>query len=97
MRWRSEVDYHGSRSYSADVPEAGLFGPMVAWMAKIIGRKAPRPDELPAPANGLLVRGEHGFSMLGNRSSASLRKPADCPFPVAPASTVDRRDFRLLS
>jgi hypothetical protein len=95
MKWRREIDYHGSRSYSAEEPKSGVLGRMAAWLASIAGRREPEPVVLPKAANRLRVRTQHGFSVLGN-SSATLRKPAECPFPIAPGTTIDRRDFRLL-
>lgn len=95
MKWRREIDYHGSRSYSAEEPKPGVLGRMAAWLASIAGRKGSKAAMLPKQANGFRVRKQRGFSVLGN-SSATLRKPGECPFPIAPGTTIDRRDFRLL-
>ena len=95
MKWRREIDYHGMRSYSADEPRSGVLGRMAAWLASIAGRKEPKPVVLPKPANGFRVPKQHGFSVLGD-GRATLRKPPECPFPIAPGTTIDRRDFRLL-
>lgn len=95
MKWRREIDYHGSRSYSAEEPKSGVLGRMAAWLAGVVGRKEPKPAVHRKPASSLRLHAQHGFSVLGN-STASLRKPPECPFPIAPGTTIDRRDFRLL-
>jgi hypothetical protein len=95
MKWRREIDYHGSRSYAAEEPKSGVLGRVAEWLASIAGRNEPKPVIRPKSANRLRVRTQQGFSVLGN-SSVTLRKPAECPFPIAPGTTIDRRDFRLL-
>jgi hypothetical protein len=89
MKWRREIDYHGSRTYGTDDPTAGQFRALLAWLAKIGGRK-PRSPSSTAP-----VSGEHGFSLLGVTGSRTP-KSADCPFPTKSADYYDRRDWRLL-
>lgn len=89
MKWRREIDYHGSRSYGSDEPGRGQFKALFAWFARAGGRKAP-PASQTAP-----VSGEHGYSWLG-AGGDRVSKPADCPFPMKAADHYDRRDWRLL-
>jgi hypothetical protein len=90
MKWRREVDYHGSRSYGTDEPKAARFSAWLARLAKIGARK-PR-----SPASSIAsLSEERGFSWLGLNDSR-VPKPADCPFPMKSADSYDRRDTRVL-
>ena len=57
MKWRREVNYHGSRSYGSEEPRLKLSSLMIAWFAEIIKAKLrkrrppPRSPALIAPAD----------------------------------------------
>jgi hypothetical protein len=78
MKWFAEVDYHGSRSYSAQ-RSAGPFSRLRAWLAGA-GRTTKR-DNREASAEVFLSHGKHTFPLIGG--DVDGRRPAECPFPVA--------------
>lgn len=92
MKWRREVDYHGSRSYGGSEPQVNMLGLTLAWLANIVRGKVRKLGVRPGSSRVLLHDGEHSFSLLGANSRSDA---ADCPFPIK-AEVVDRRDWRVL-
>lgn len=83
MKWSRERDYRGYKSYGDDADRsrasggvlAGLIGAVKAVLA-VIAKPTPTPVNLTK---------SRGYSTLGSRSG--LKRPADCPFPTAPANS----------
>lgn len=79
MKWRREIDYHGSRAYSAERPAEGLG--IFAWL------KCHVEDWLrfgARPSTSTVLRlegGESRFSLLGANNDRGA-PPADCAFPT---------------
>ena len=95
MKWRREIDYHGSRSYGQVRRKAPAFTAIVAWFASLGGRKRAKRNEPRAP--GTLPPGaQRGYSLLGVSTAATPRERADCPFPIKSGPSFDRHDCRLL-
>jgi hypothetical protein len=93
MKWRRNVDYHGSRPYEADSADMRPFSGIRGWFAKLARRNSPKQFNRPT---GRLSKGaQEGFSWLGGTSPAAAQRPSDCPFPVKPGS-FEGRDWRLL-
>jgi hypothetical protein len=82
MRWRREIDYHGSRSYDEDRPDVGALSAFMAWLSRFGGHKEPKPVVLQEACRGLPPGTRRGFSMLGETSPAPRHDPVDCPFPI---------------
>lgn len=78
MKWSRENDYRGQKSYGAEAgggrAAGGLIGAIKAVLA-VIAKPTPSPVNLTK---------SRGYSTLGTRSG--LKRPADCPFPTAPAN-----------
>jgi len=91
MKWRREVNYHGSRSYGSEEPPLKLSSVMIAWLAEIIKTKLRKRRPPPRPAALMLNDQGRKFSMLGTDSRAV---PADCPFPVR--AHIRKSDRRVL-
>jgi hypothetical protein len=97
MKWRSEIDYHGSPVYGgADERPVGQIRLTIAWLINVakeaLAKLAPRTSE----PTVLLHDGKHSFSLLGADSPAALRdEAASCPFPLK-ATPPDKRDWRVL-
>lgn len=90
MKWRREIDYHGSRSYgSGGAP--GQFTLIIAWLREIAKSRLRKLRSQTKSRTVLLKGGEHKFSVLGGEAR---RRAADCPFP-AKAPIADR-DWRVL-
>jgi len=81
MRWRREIDYHGSRAYAAEEPVRG-FSLGIAGLVDLVRRKLRKLGREPSPPMVLLHDGQHTFSLLGLDSVPSRRRAAECPFPV---------------
>ncbi|MGE5562578.1 MAG: hypothetical protein ACM3ZV_04635 [Bacillota bacterium] len=73
MRWRREIDYHGSRSYGAEEPSVPMFRLAFAWLGYIVRRKASAPRPKPLSATVLLRDGRHNFTLLGARPGRAAR------------------------
>lgn len=96
MKWRREIDYHGSRSYSADRSDAGPWGAVMAWLSNIAGRKASKRD-LRQKSSTALPPGTHrGFSLIATRSPAPKHDSVDCPFPLKSGVSPHGHDWRIL-
>jgi hypothetical protein len=95
MKWRPEIDYHGSRAYGAEKPALRRLGLGIAGLVNCARRAFGKLGRQPEPPIVLLHAGKHSFSLLGLDSRAVARgKPAECPFPVK-AETVDLRSYRV--
>lgn len=95
MKWRREIDYHGSRAYGADESAAWRLSLGIAALANFVGRAFRKLRRQPGPPIVLLHDGEHSFSLLGlDSTAASNGRPAACPFPVK-ADPTDRRSYRV--
>jgi hypothetical protein len=92
MKWRRELDYHGSRSYVGNEPPVNMLGLTFAWMANIVRGKLRKLGTRSVSPVVLLHDGQHSFSLLGANSRSDA---ADCPFPIK-AEIPDRRDWRVL-
>jgi hypothetical protein len=92
MKWRREVDYHGSRSYGGQEPPVNMLSLMAAWVVGIVRGKLRRAHARSVSPVVLLHDGQHSFSLLGAKSRSG---GADCPFPIK-AEVPDRRDWRVL-
>ena len=91
MNWHREINYHGSRTYSAEQPQLRLLSVVLAWFATIARSKL-RKLARRSTSTMLIRNGQHGFSVLGaNRHSDT----AKCPVPIK-AEAGDRRDWRVL-
>lgn len=95
MRWYSEIDYHGSRSYGAEpLPESG-FGRHIARLVDVAKRAWRKAAPKTTTATMLLRDGQHRFSLLGVDSGAvPASKAAECPFPTK-GDPVDNHDCRV--
>jgi hypothetical protein len=86
MKWRREIDYHGSRSYNSDtVRVPGRISLTLAWLAAIVKRRLEKLAVLgarPAERSLLLGEGEHHFSLLGTSARSPAARADDCPFPT---------------
>jgi hypothetical protein len=86
MKWRREIDYHGSRSYDSDtVGVSGRISLTLAWLTAIVKRRLQKLAVLGArpPERSLLLgEGEHHFSLLGATARRSAARADDCPFPT---------------
>ena len=82
MRWRREIDYHGSRAYAAeDAPPT----PFIVGFARIVEsvRRALRKlGREPSEPTVLVRDGRHSFSLLGVDKVRSGRRAAECSFPL---------------
>jgi hypothetical protein len=74
-------DYHGYKSYGESEGSPGGFIAGVRRRLKAALNFIARPTPLPTILSEGRVR---GYSTLGAKSG--LRRPDDCPFPVAPPS-----------
>ncbi len=92
MNWHREIDYHGSRTYSAEQPQLRLLSVVLAWFATIARSKLRKLARRSTTPTMLIHDGRHGFSVLGvNRQSDT----AKCQVPIK-AGVGDRRDWRVL-
>ena len=95
MKWRREIDYHGSRAYGADEPATRRLGLALKSLMNLAGRAFGKLRRQPGPPIVLLHEGEHSFSLLGvDSNAASNGRPAACPFPVK-AERADHRSYRV--
>jgi len=84
MKWSRDRDYHAYRSYTQDAASRQGKGSFVAAIVAALkaGLKA---IARPTPSAVTLSDGRRGgFSTLG--APGGLQRPADCPFPTAPAN-----------
>ena len=96
MKWRGEVDYHGSRSYDADGPVARPWSGFMAWIASVARRRALKPAVTRKSSVGLPPVAQRGYSLLGASDHAPQRNPVDCPFPLKSGRQAYERDWRVL-
>jgi hypothetical protein len=86
MKWRREIDYHGSRSYDSDTRRVpGRISLTLAWLTAIVKRRLENLATLrvrPPERRLLLGEGEHHFSLLGATARRSAARADDCPFPT---------------
>jgi|SRR5690242_17672761 len=95
MKWRREIDYHGSREYGAEEPALRRFATRLMHLVKLARRMAGRLGGQPEPPIVLLRDGQHNFSQLGLGSPALTRgRAAECPFPLK-SEPVDHRSYRV--
>jgi hypothetical protein len=87
MKWRREVDYHGSRPYGSEDVRLGLPSVTIAWLGEIVKSKLRKLRLRRSPPAVLLKGRQRNFSMLGVA-------PADCPFPVK--RQTREHDWRVL-
>jgi hypothetical protein len=93
MKWRREIDYHGSHSYEADEPSAPVFRLVLAWLASIGRAKLRTRRARPMSPGVLLHDGQHNFTVLGASHS---RSSADTPWPHDIKSGFADNDRRVL-
>jgi hypothetical protein len=93
MKWRREIDYHGSRSYGADRSEVGAWSAVIAWFANISGRKTRARQ---TPSRGLPPATGRGFSLLGATSATPKHDSVDCPFRLKSGASAHGHDWRVL-
>ena len=96
MWWRSEIDYHGSRSYEADGPKTRPWTAVIAWLGNIGRRKAMKPAARRKSSDGLPPGAQRGFSLLGASSPEPKHDPVDCPFPLKSGTSPYGHDWRVL-
>ena len=95
MKWRREIDYHGSRAYGAEEPALRRLSLGIAGLVNFARRAFGKLGRQPEPPIVLLHDGQHSFSLLGLDSRAPSRgKAAECPFPLK-AEPVDHRSYRV--
>jgi len=90
MKWRREVDFHGSRSYS-EPPPVKLFSLMLSWLANVATGKLRGVRGGRSGSRRPRLYDEQGFSLLGAHSG---RDAAERPVPVR--AEANRRDWRVL-
>lgn len=90
MKWRREVDFHRSRSYS-EPPRVQLFSLMLAWLSNVVTGKLRSLRGRRAGSGHFPAYEEQGFSLLGAHSG---RDAAERPAPVR--IEANRRDWRVL-
>lgn len=96
MKWHSEIDYHGSRSYDRDERPVGQFSLTMAWLLNMAREMVAKVAARPSAPTVLLRDGKHSFSLLGAESPSAFRdEAASCPFPLK-ATPPDKRDWRVL-
>jgi hypothetical protein len=83
MKLGSNIDYHGSRNYGADLPNLPWSKLLLDWLVSIARRPKPAPPRHPKEAT---------FTMLGVSSRVSRRMRAD-PFPLAPGKNDNSRNM----
>ena len=91
MKLSSQVDYHGSRAYAADLPPAMTgsrvrrYGPRLATWAEQMFEMLLKPGARQAAETISLMDGrEKHFSLLGLNGNDRKRRrgaTAPCPFP----------------
>lgn len=96
MKWRREIDYHGSRSYGADTAGVGLWSAVTAWLANIAARKALKRAARQTLPGGLPRGTYRGFSLIGASSHPPKHDTVDCPFPLKSGASTHGRDWRVL-
>jgi hypothetical protein len=89
MKWRREVDFHGSRSYS-EPPPVKLFSLMLSWLANVATGKLRGVRGGRSGSRRPRLYEEHGFSLLGARSGRDGERRA----PVR--AKANGRDWRVL-
>ena len=90
MKWRREIDYHGSRSYgSGGAP--GQFTLMIAWLGEIAKSRLRKLGSRSASRAVRLQGREQTLTLL---KAEARRRAADCPFPVK--TPIVDRDWRVL-
>jgi hypothetical protein len=95
MKWRREIDYHGSREYGSEEGSERRFRLGLAGVAAFVKRAFGKLGREPGPPMVLLHDGQHSFSLLGVDSRAAARgKAAECPFPIK-AEPADYRSYRV--
>jgi hypothetical protein len=96
MKWRSEIDYHGSQPHGAGERPVGQFASAIEWIANVLRRAVRKLESRPVPPTVLIHDGRHSFSLLGADTLGTSRdEDAACPFPLK-AMPADRRDWRVL-
>jgi hypothetical protein len=89
-------DYHAYRSYEEGPDRQGVRSGALAELIAGARRLLKAVLDLGAPRTppGIVLRDRrrNGFSTLGTGSG--LRRPADCPFPTAPANDSKSRSNR---
>lgn len=97
MKWRREIDYHGSRSYGADRSEAGAWSAVMVWLATIInGRTSSKRTARRKSSAGLSSGTHRGFSLLGASHPVPKHDAVDCPFPLKSGASTNGHDWRVL-
>jgi hypothetical protein len=95
MKWRREINYHGSRAYGSEEPAMRRLGLGIAGLVSFARRTLGKLGRQPEPPMVLLHDGQHSFSLLGLDSPAvSHSKATKCPFPLK-AEPVDHRSYRV--
>ena len=81
------MDYHSYHAYAEEeAPQRGRGKGRIGEALRAALRWIARPTPSPVLLNDGKRR---GYSTLG--SGSGLRRPAECPFPTAPANDPDRR------
>lgn len=81
MKWRREMDYHGSRLYGSEEVRLGRSALAIAWLGEIVKGKLRKLRGDPRSAVKPLQEVERSFSLPGTTSSSAT---AGCPFPAKP-------------
>lgn len=89
MKWRREIDYHGSRRYGSEDAPVRLPALTLAWLVEMARIKLGKLRAQPRSAELQLKDRNRNFSLPGSNSAV----PADCPFPVKPQ--ISERDWRV--
>lgn len=91
MKWRREVNYHGSRGYGSENAPVGQLSLTIAWLVEMAKIKLRTLRGRPNSPQVLLNEGQRKFSLLGTSSRAA---PAECAFPLKPQ--IREHDWRIL-
>jgi hypothetical protein len=95
MKWRREIDYHGSRAYAADETARRWFSRGIGGLVNLARSALRKFRRQPEPPIVLFDHGKHTFSLLPLEKAAPPRvKPAACPFPLK-AEPPDYRNYRI--